>query len=287
MLSLLYRLEPCSSTIGASQLELRAPDIAMTRARYEGCRFFDHSTMPTRRGSEWSKLVIVLRGEVASHRVLLREGDALLSRTWDDDPLYPLTLDSDAVKISWRGGGLAGATLASGDVFRLSPALTRRVTEALAFEATGPDEAHRRAGVVLGALGALGLPFSLAGVAEASRSVTRADRAFAAAMTKALFPLSNRPMMVDVARLLGVSERQAMRRSNELFRRTFPSVDAWRDFVSGWRLARAVMLLSDRSATTDGVARELGFASPTGLCHAFARIGWDSPQKLRERFAQG
>lgn len=96
MLSLRYRIEPGSSGIRITQFELRAPDVAVIPAHtLRGLSLLRPKQHADAARSGVIELVIALRREMVGNRVLLREGAVVLSRDWDDDPLYPMALDGD------------------------------------------------------------------------------------------------------------------------------------------------------------------------------------------------
>jgi hypothetical protein len=107
---------------------------------------------------------------------------------------------------------------------------------------------------------------------------------FGRAVDLALSQTGARPMLVDVERAGAATART--------FQRTMPALcEAWGHKEESFRsharrilLGRACSLMTTRDATTESVARLLGFSTPQAFCRAMARYGLPSPGAVPERF---
>ncbi|HEY2516845.1 MAG TPA: hypothetical protein VGI39_38505, partial [Polyangiaceae bacterium] len=91
-----------------------------------------------------------------------------------------------------------------------------------------------------------------------------------------------RPKLVDVCDALGCSDRlarQLVQEYAEVY--ALEGATEWRSLVRGWTMYLAQLLTTARGATTDGVARLLGYGSSNALCHALANAGLPSPGAMR------
>jgi AraC-like DNA-binding protein len=60
----------------------------------------------------------------------------------------------------------------------------------------------------------------------------------------------------------------------------FPAL-GWRALRNQWRQSAALLLMSHPRATTERVARALGYSSPTALCRALANASLPTPGSVR------
>lgn len=132
-------------------------------------------------------------------------------------------------------------------------------------------------------LRANGLPLEDLAAADlaALYGATREDRALFAAALAPLNHLESKPMLADVQAALALSARQTARKLAKLGERF--DIGAWRTHLGAWRTMAACALLSRPGATTEWVAKRVGFGSPVALCHAFQRAGLPSPGTLHHR----
>lgn len=155
----------------------------------------------------------------------------------------------------------------------------------LAGALMGADEQALARAMVAGRNGlrALGVHLDEEAALASARAVDPQHRRFAAALQDVLLPLASRPMTIDLAQRLGLSNRQVVRLANDYFSRFHVTVDGWREYVGGMRLCIGQFLSSHPMARTESISRTLGFSSPTALCHAFQSAGMPSPQAVRRR----
>jgi AraC-like DNA-binding protein len=124
--------------------------------------------------------------------------------------------------------------------------------------------------------------------AVAPPAVDAPDQVYMTALDRALSTLGEAPAVVDLEEVLGCDRRTIVRRTRAVHERHAlhglggTDFRAVRDF---YRLLVATILASHERATTEGVARAVGYASPTALCHAFHRVGLPAPSAVR-RLAQ-
>jgi hypothetical protein len=96
-----------------------------------------------------------------------------------------------------------------------------------------------------------------------------------------------RPMVVDLMRTLGCSERQARYLVGEYVEAyALQGATEWRTLVNVWTTYLAGLLMTAKGATTEGVAALLGYGSPNALCHAMTNAGLPSPGEMRRIVAQ-
>jgi AraC family transcriptional regulator len=85
------------------------------------------------------------------------------------------------------------------------------------------------------------------------------------------------PGLSDLAGLCGISPRHLMRAFKQSTGQTVT------DYVEAARLRRATQLLSDTELPLGDIARQLGFAAPSGFSHAFRRLAGEAPSAFRRR----
>jgi AraC-like DNA-binding protein len=293
LLLLRHHFAPVELDVSFWQDELRTPDLVLCRTRFVGGMFDEVRNLPGGQRELWSKARIVLAGHLLTQTprggVILGPGDLVVSRGWDDHHCRALEYESEYLLVAWRNGSAAGDPPREGGPFflrgldaRHGPAAAARALTG-AIDAGAPRQAILDAtGAVLAALASFGLPVAREG---AKRAVEPGHHRFARALEATVFPLTARPMTVDLCRALGLGERQTTRLANDFFARFFVTAPGWRGYVRGMRLEIGVVLASNPRATTERVSRALGFASPTALCHAFQSAGMPSPQEVRRQLA--
>lgn len=262
------------------QDELRTEDLVIVRTRHEGGLVDDAlERAVTTRASEWSMVRFVIEGTLLASRgasaVVLERGQAFASIAWGSVLLRSLTTVSEEVRFAWRTSGRSGELRGCDGLLSLTPS-ARDAFFRLAWLMKGVDSEAARAAAreVVVALRASGVSLEPNLVKSA---VPAASHEFARALERVLFPMTQQPMAVDLARALGVGERQALRRASDHFSRFHITVSTWREYVHGMRVGLGAFLMSQRRARTEHVSRLLGFGSPTSFCHAFHDAGLPSP----------
>ena len=102
------------------------------------------------------------------------------------------------------------------------------------------------------------------------------------AIDAALSRPGSRPMVVDLSAALGCSERQARYLVREYAGAyALQGVREWRTLVGTWTTYLAGLLVTARDASTEGIARILGYGSPNAFCHALGNAGLPPPGELR------
>jgi AraC-like DNA-binding protein len=112
------------------------------------------------------------------------------------------------------------------------------------------------------------------------RADAREDHRLADGLSRALTVDATRPTLVDLHDELRLSDRQLRRRLAgflQTYRMPFAS---WRQLQQSYSLTVACIALSLPGARTEVVSRAVGFASPTGLCHALRAAGLRQPQEI-------
>ena len=257
------------------------------RAAATGLATDDRITAPLGRGLSESRarLSIVFGGRMtlrgsSGREVMLAPGDFALRSRIDaaqeacDGETLEIDFECPTDLPAWSQGRLGRRTRLA--MCRLSDA-TRLV------EPTTTPQFRAVLDAGLEALAAEGLSVRLVraaspGGAEEQRTMTALDRA--------LSTLATAPALVDLEASLTCNRRTVVRRIHALHSRhaihgiggtDFRSV---RDF---YRLLVACILASSPHATTEGLARAVGYASPAALCHAFDRVGLPTPGAIRAR----
>ena len=271
-----------------TQHELRENDLIVVRSVHAGGRNDDAlEQVMTTEGSEWSGVRFVVDGPLlvrhGSGATVVGAGDAFASLAWRESAARSLTDLSDVLLIAWRSpgprpaGGHALVPLtapARAGLVRLARTIAERDTASAVWAAGEAIAGLRAAGIL---------------VNEVSRDpLPPADHAFARVLERTFFPMTARPMAVDLARALGVGERQALRRANAFFRDYYASGSTWRGYVHVMRVGLGTFFMSHPRARTEHVSRLLGFASPTSFCHALHEpAGLPSPQAVRRALLVG
>ncbi len=295
MLVLRHRLHARRIGAAFAQQEIRSDDLVVCRAQFHGGMFDEVANLPSGRRGAWSKVRFILRGRVLTRsragEAVLGPGDFVTSVGWDDYWCQALDASTEYLLVGWKHGGCAGdRPHPEGPVrrsrFAAGPEL-RAFALAAALDSSDDADVMRATATLMECLADFGYPVARDAVLAASQSITTADRRFARAMESSIFPLTSRPMAIDLGAALGIGDRHAMRLAKRFFHRFFVTATGWREYVRGMRLELGVFLASNAGATTEEVSRALGFASPTALCHAFHAVGMPSPLEVRRRLARG
>jgi hypothetical protein len=94
--------------------------------------------------------------------------------------------------------------------------------------------------------------------------------------------LSANPTALDIEGALRCSPAHARRTMQSYVARLgFSDAKNWRELRTSWRLYMGALLMTSPRATTDLVARALGYGSPVAFCHAFTNAGLPSPGSVR------
>jgi hypothetical protein len=107
---------------------------------------------------------------------------------------------------------------------------------------------------------------------------------FSRTVDVALSQRDTRPMLVDLERIGACTARAAQRLMPAFCEAWGHAPESFRSHARRVMLGRACSLMTTRRATTEGVARRLGFANPQVFCRAMAAYGLPSPGAVRERF---
>ena len=105
------------------------------------------------------------------------------------------------------------------------------------------------------------------------------------AVDLALSQTGSRAMLVDVEGASALSARTLQRGFASLCKLWGQREESFRAHVSRTVLARASWAMTHPDATTERIARAVGFASPNAFCRALAQRGMPSPGLVRRRFA--
>jgi hypothetical protein len=187
--------------------------------------------------------------------------------------------------LEWKPGSPFGAiTPTAFATGRLdAPALERlaRHAEGLLAPSLDDSDAALRARDVFATLASAGMP-----VAEdppgLAFEVPAQDRLVAGALDAALSDLSGRPMVTDLDRALGLSARHVSRVVAAFNARYGFNASTWQDTRSRRRLLLGSGFMTAAGATTELVARQVGYGSPAAFCRALAALGLPSPGQARE-----
>jgi len=262
-----------------------APRFVVRRPESRGLVVDDRVTAPLGRGlpDARARLILVLDGRV---RLRTREGRALelgagdvVLRSRIDAALeqgfgasLEIDFESDASVPSLEVGRLGAASMRA--LASLADATRHASPAALPVFVAHLDRAQR-------ALAAEGWHLPLHTSADATSEV---DQALMTALDHALSDLSRAPALVDLQNALACDRRTIVRRTRSLHERHalsgFGGADfrAVRDF---YRLLVACIFASSPHATTESVARAVGYGAPAALCHAFQRVGLPAPGAVR------
>lgn len=236
-----------------------------------------------------SYLMLPLWGQI---RIRLPTGDHLLEageymtelRTGDFQFRYESAV---ALAIEWAPG-LLGTRLVEPEVSgRLAPASLERLRR---IAASGLwDDRQEVAGTarctaeLLAILRAEGLPFDPIDAGDLQEPLPSWIPALARAEMDMLSNLERRPAFQDLEQRLGWSPRTIQRRFMEFNERyAFHHGGGWRETLLKWRLVTGAMFMSVPGATTEEVARILGYATPRAFCYAFANAGLPTPGGIRD-----
>lgn len=189
--------------------------------------------------------------------------------------------------IEWEPGSLGTRLLEPAPPARISPLAFQRLCKAVQ-PVTRSDldqaDAAKMMREITQILRAEGFPFEKPDPEELIEEVPDWAVVLGKAVDRAISSLIEDPMLVDLEDSLGWSERQIQRRIKEFHERYASRIDGgWRSLHRGWRFSVGASLMSTPTATTEKVAKLLGYSSPRAFCDAFANAGLPSPGALGQR----
>jgi hypothetical protein len=135
---------------------------------------------------------------------------------------------------------------------------------------------------VLGVLAAAGLPLGPVPEGAFVAEVPPQDERLSLALDRALSCLRDRPMVVDLERELDVSARHVTRLVNSFNERYGCDATTWQEARSRRRLLVGTTFMTREGATTDLVAKRVGYASSPTFCRALGSVGLPSPTRVRD-----
>lgn len=250
--------------------------------------------IPTSEGS-WPVVTVVLEGQG-----LVRAGDRGEQAMPRDLVWTPPGLDYRgrggdggrllALLVQWDPAVFGGTSSGNADRARLHTRDFDRLRAAIADAQSAGHDGQLAAGAVeriCAALRALGLldarPTAADLHTDVAPDLARAGRAVDALLSN---PRSM-PAALDLQARIHRSPAQARRLVT-----TYADVlraqgaTGWREMLHAWRLYVGATLMTAERATTEAVARALGYRSPAAFCHAFALAGMRSPGAIRSLVRQ-
>ncbi len=192
-----------------------------------------------------------------------------------------------SIALEWDPGTFGTREPPSPDAARLD----RRAAEEVVATADELEACRDvvRAAQLLASLTALlasrGAPFDPVATTDLVEPVPAAALHLSNVLDRVLSSLDGGPTLVDLDGALGLSPRQLNRVVSEFNRRYGFNSLGWRDTRNRRRLLVGASLMTAARARTELVARAMGYASPTSLCHAFAQANLPSPGLTAERVA--
>jgi hypothetical protein len=236
-------------------------------------------------------LTVILRGtarvRVASYERWLGPGDMLAVPEKGRVAMRQQGERFESVAIEWTPGTIAGNACAI-EHGRLDARALASVIAATERLHQTDDTANAAAclGDLLSTLRACGAPFDHVEAGELVTPVPERVVRLSRALDDALSRLDGGPMLVDLEATLKLSQRQIHRIVTRFNRDYGFNSGGWRDTVSRRRLLVGSSLMTAPGARTDTIARALGYASPTGFCHALALADLPSPGVISDVVAR-
>lgn len=182
------------------------------------------------------------------------------------------------VNIEWDPGALGERPRAL-DAGPLPPAACDRL-RALARELATAQEPSQSVATLLALARSLGCPVRAAPVDELSEAVDDQTRRLSRVLDALLSDLGGQPMMVDIHRALGVSDRTANRLVDQFNHRYGFNAASWQDTRTRRRIFTGACMMTAPGARTETVALAVGYASPAAFCRALSRVGLPSPGNI-------
>ncbi len=190
-----------------------------------------------------------------------------------------------SIMIEWDPErGLGEHLPASLEVATVQPILSKlgSCVERLLDVETCTDEAAVHLHDVLALLAVSGMPLRAPPPSELIALVSPQEAHLSRALDVALSELSAQPMVIDLTRALGVSARHVSRLVSSFNERYGFTSRNWCGTRTRRRLQLAAGFMALDGATTELVARRVGYMSPSAFCRALALAGLPSPRKVRE-----
>jgi AraC-like DNA-binding protein len=189
---------------------------------------------------------------------------------------------TEALFVQWDPQIFGDAGNADLDSRALVPAEMAELRRCMAaFLAGGPETARAASCAFLALLRQHGWMRECVDVADLLAPVPEEVVRAGLAMDTVLSRLEERPACVDLEQILGCSSAHVRRLADRLGGYLdLPGTRSWREQLRSWRLNSALTLMSAVGASTEGVARVVGFGSATAMCHAFASVGLPSPGRI-------
>jgi AraC-like DNA-binding protein len=234
------------------------------------------------RGAMWNDgndraSVDVARGSMA----LVQRGGDLRRRT-DAQEAFEAFIQWDPAVLGWTcDAPLALATLEASALDRLEVGL-RTISASSAAHPPAHAGVIEPVASLFGQLHDLGLCRGRLTERDLVASIPPRLARVGRALDDVLSRPGTRPKLVDLCDALGCSDRLARHLVGEYAEvYALEGVTEWRGFVRAWTMYLARLLMTSRDATTDSVARLLGYGSSNALCHALANAGLPPPGEMR------
>ncbi len=178
--------------------------------------------------------------------------------------------------------GLPTGALSPGDLARLRDRADQLLSPAPERLAATPSLVAD----VLSCLRSAGLPFDAFRARDLVAPVPAPFQRVADALGQALSTLEEQPGTDRLALALDLSRRRVADLVSAVVTRYGLNGQDWRTMRDRFRTFTALMAASHPRATTELVARAVGYGSPNALCHAFRAAGFPSPGNVRAALAR-
>lgn len=154
-----------------------------------------------------------------------------------------------------------------------------------ALRSTRDSRAHAtlRAWVAdtLAALRAAGAPIAPLATDALEEPIDPQIETLSRALDRALSAMDDQPMIVDLTDTLGLSARQLQRIVTAFHEQYGFNSRSWQDTRSRRRVMMGATLMTVEGATTEYVARVVGYRSPQSFARALQRAGLPAPAQIR------
>jgi len=127
----------------------------------------------------------------------------------------------------------------------------------------------------------------LMGARAGDQNATDAALSLGAGLFSVLSRLRDRPTLIDLRTVTGLSERHLLRTVLRLQEEFGLVGSGWRDALHRWRLTAAVLLLSSKQLSLDEVTALSGYGSATALATALRGANLPAPGILRKAILDG
>lgn len=184
----------------------------------------------------------------------------------------------------WMGGSVGGVQPGSLDPAALER--VRRIGELIARSGTASAQVAAAVAELSAILRANGVPLEHRGPGELLEPVAPRDAELSHALDAGLSNLTAKPMLVDLRDTLDVGARQLNRLVASFNKRYGFNAGSWQDTRTRRRLMIGANLMTAPGATTELVARAVGYGSAAAFCHALAAQGLPSPGALARHVSE-